>query len=241
MSSYIQLLRRLDAEEAESEAAARSDASATAVRQEAHGGADAAPKVVPFVPVRMEEEISFVADETSRSPGLDSLLDRLRGLLPARQPRRVVFSAASGEEAVTVFLQNLAARAVARGMTAVHLSVKQADGRTVLTAPNGEARSLSISPDAEEMPELAPLLGASAAELPLVIIEAPPLGSSGDAALIARACEGLVIVAQPGRTDRAALRAAAERARESGCRTLGIVMNDAPERIPAWLRRLIST
>ncbi len=47
---------------------------------------------------------------------------------------------------------------------------------------------------------------------------------SVDAVLLGAACDGLVLVAEDGVTDRSALRAAADRARDSGCRPLGVVL-----------------
>jgi Mrp family chromosome partitioning ATPase len=56
--------------------------------------------------------------------------------------------------------------------------------------------------------------------------------------LLARACDGLVIVAQSEVTHREALQLAAERARVVGCRTLGVVMHATKAPIPRWMRRV---
>ena len=72
----------------------------------------------------------------------------------------------------------------------------------------------------------------------MVIIEAPPLGISVDAAMIARACDGLVLVVEAQNTPREALRDAIERADTVGCQILGIVMEGRPEYRPPWLRKL---
>jgi Mrp family chromosome partitioning ATPase len=72
----------------------------------------------------------------------------------------------------------------------------------------------------------------------MVIVEAPPLGVSVDAAVIARACDGLVLVVESQTTPREALRDAIERADTVGCQILGIVMEGRPEWRPPWLRKL---
>jgi Mrp family chromosome partitioning ATPase len=72
----------------------------------------------------------------------------------------------------------------------------------------------------------------------MVIIEAPPLGISVDAAMVARACDGLVLVVEAQTTPREALRDAIERADTVGCQILGIVMEGRPEWRPPWLRKL---
>jgi Mrp family chromosome partitioning ATPase len=73
----------------------------------------------------------------------------------------------------------------------------------------------------------------------LVVITGPPLANSIDAALLACACDGLVIVAESEITDRKALHIAAERARIAGCRTLGVVMHGTKDHLPKWIRRIV--
>ena len=73
----------------------------------------------------------------------------------------------------------------------------------------------------------------------LIVITGPPLAASVDAALLACACEGLVIVAESEVTERAALQIAADRARIAGCRTLGVVMHRTKDRLPGWVRRMV--
>lgn len=51
-----------------------------------------------------------------------------------------------------------------------------------------------------------------------------PVLRSVDAVLLGAAGDGLILVAEDGVTERAALRAAADRARDGGCRTLGVVL-----------------
>ncbi len=74
----------------------------------------------------------------------------------------------------------------------------------------------------------------------LTIIQAPPLLHSVDAALVARACNGLVLVVEPLHTAREMLRTAVERARTADCRILGLAISGAREWLPRWLRRLFA-
>jgi hypothetical protein len=73
-----------------------------------------------------------------------------------------------------------------------------------------------------------------------IAIAAPPLDSSVEAALLARACDGLVIVVESEVTPRESLHRAVRLARASGCRLLGLVMSEPKARLPSWWRRLIS-
>ncbi|MBX3025247.1 hypothetical protein KF840_10085 [bacterium] len=94
----------------------------------------------------------------------------------------------------------------------------------LLRARDGDAAPLPLPLDG---PELGAALRAwldAQPPAPLRLIEAPPLQRSLDAVLLAGACDGLLLVAETGVTTRAALRAAAERAREGGCVTVGVVL-----------------
>ena len=72
----------------------------------------------------------------------------------------------------------------------------------------------------------------------VVIIQAPPLGIAVDAAMVARACDGIVLAVEANTTPREALRQSIERANTVGCRVLGIVMQGRPEWRPHWIRRI---
>jgi hypothetical protein len=73
-----------------------------------------------------------------------------------------------------------------------------------------------------------------------IVIAAPPLDTSVEAALLARACDGLVIVVESEVTPRESLQRSVRLARASGCRLLGLVMSEPKPRLPSWWRRLIS-
>jgi Mrp family chromosome partitioning ATPase len=76
------------------------------------------------------------------------------------------------------------------------------------------------------------------AEHQVVIVQAPPLGITIDAAMVARASDGLLLAVEANATPREALRQCIERADTVGCQVLGIVMEGRPEWRPRWLRRL---
>lgn len=108
-----------------------------------------------------------------------------------------------------------------------------------LVARSAEVPPLTVDLNGSAAPgELSAWLDGAAVDSDLVLLEAPPLADSIDAALLACACDGLVIVADAEVTPRSALQVAAERAQVAGCRTLGVVMNGAKERMPSWMRRL---
>lgn len=89
-------------------------------------------------------------------------------------------------------------------------------------------------------PELVSWLDEARSQHDVVIIEAPPLGLSVDAAVVARACDGLILIVEPRVTTSAALLASVERADAVGCRILGVVTQGKTETLPAWLRQLIN-
>lgn len=73
----------------------------------------------------------------------------------------------------------------------------------------------------------------------LALIIGPSLATGVDAALLARAAGGLVLVAESGVTRREALEAAVERAREVECHLAGIIMTGRASWLPEWLRTLV--
>jgi hypothetical protein len=112
---------------------------------------------------------------------------------------------------------------------------------TIVTAAHDPATTAhAVDLDAGLTPDaLGAWIDRVAPHSDLVIVTGPPLATSIDAALLACACDGLVIVAESEVTERAALQVAAERARIAGCKTLGVVMHGAKDRMPGWLRRLM--
>jgi capsular exopolysaccharide synthesis family protein len=64
----------------------------------------------------------------------------------------------------------------------------------------------------------------------MVIVDAPPLLPVADAAVIATATDGAIVVARHGRTTREQLREAVSRLDNVGARIFGVVMNMIPRR-----------
>jgi Mrp family chromosome partitioning ATPase len=137
----------------------------------------------------------------------------------------------------------LARHAERHGMSAfVAELVAGANGPTLVprAAAEGARETFAVDLNGGAAPgELSGWLERAAAGSDLVLLEGPPLAQSIDAALLACACDGLVIVADAEVTPRAALHVAAERAQIAGCRTFGVVMTGTKDRTPTWMRRLL--
>lgn len=204
---------------------------------------------VPVVPVVARAPETRPAHDTRRErafateshPGIATLLENIRLISNGRESRIVVFSGASTAEAVTFLADALATHAERSGMRTFVGTLGRTSQGPALLPPNGStAGALSVDLDAGSSPQaVTGWVESIAPGSDLAILTGPPLATSIDAALLACACDGLVIVAESEVTDRAALQVAAERARIAGCKTLGVVMYGAKNRVPGWLRRLI--
>jgi hypothetical protein len=180
---------------------------------------------------------------TEAHPGIATLLDNIRMLSSGRARRVVVFCGASNAEAVTALAGDLATHAERSGMSSFVGTLTRTSGGSVVTPALGssiDAAPLEVDLDAgAPTAELDGWVERVAPGSDLIVITGPPLAMSIDAALLACACDGLVIVAESEVTERAALQVAAERARIAGCRTLGVVMHGTKDRLPGWIRRLM--
>lgn len=94
--------------------------------------------------------------------------------------------------------------------------------------------ALLVQPTADHLERWLERSGAD-----FVLIEAPPLDVAADSALLARVCDGLVLVVESAVTSRDALRRAVRLAEASRCRLMGLVMREERRALPAWLRRLL--
>jgi len=74
------------------------------------------------------------------------------------------------------------------------------------------------------------LLGKLRETYDMVIIDAPPLLPVADAAILATATDGAIIVTRHGKTTRDQLEGAATRLKTVGARTFGVVLNMVPKR-----------
>ncbi len=179
--------------------------------------------------------------------GIPTLLENLRMLANGRSTRTIVFAGASvgdGAQQVAIGLAEHASRNGSQPFVA-ELAGTAAQSRLVpitnaLEGPASSPRILAIDLDAGVQPEhIYGWIAEAAPRAELVILMGPPLATSIDSALLARGCDGLVIVAESEVTERAALQVAADRARVAGCRTLGVVMHGTKEHVPSWIHRLI--
>jgi len=158
--------------------------------------------------------------------GIACLLDNIRAHAKEGPIRTVVLAGVSGSEPVRAITTGLATHARQRGINVVLGDLVPAPGplRLVERSGNEALRIDDLPPDVD-----------------LMVIQAPPLTESVEGALFANACDGLVIVAERAVTERASLKAAAERARKAGCNTLGVVVTGDKDKLPTWLRRLLGS
>ena len=80
--------------------------------------------------------------------------------------------------------------------------------------------------------QMSDVLAALAAEVDIVILDAPPLLPVTDAAILARATDGAVLVVQAGRTKRDQVNRSLEALKGVDSRLIGTVVNRAPRRGP---------
>lgn len=175
-------------------------------------------------------------------PGVATLLDAIRLISNGRPTRIVVFCGASNAEAVTTLADDLVTHANGSGMPAFLATLTRTANGPALVPAHGSTMDAVLPIDLNGTPSADALAGWSEKVGPdadLVVITGPPLATSIDAALLACATDGLVIVAESEVTERAALQVAAERARIAGCKTLGVVMHGSKNRLPGWLSRLM--
>jgi hypothetical protein len=176
--------------------------------------------------------------------GIATLLDKIRALGGGQATRTLVFAGAAASDSVHAVSDGLARHAEHCGMHVLvaELIVREGGHRLVAVGAveHDDERTRAINVHGAGAPaELNAWIDRVAGTRDLVILEGPPLAESIDAALLACACDGLVIVADAEVTPRAALQAAAERAQIAGCRTLGVVMNGTKDRVPSFVRRLM--
>jgi Mrp family chromosome partitioning ATPase len=180
--------------------------------------------------------------------GVAALFENLRVLATRRATRTVVFAGASVGTGVDLVATALASHAARSGSRVFVAELAGRGGRSLLapfaTASNPDANVPGLAVDLDaglSADQLHAWIGRAAPSVDLVVLIGPPLASSIDAALLAGACDGLVIVAESEKTERVALQTAAERARATGCRTLGVVMHGTKDQLPRWMRRLMGT
>lgn len=168
------------------------------------------------------------------------LLDSLRASDTRYSSPGVVLASAGGHASVRQVVDGLVRQARTMG-------VRIALAELVL---EGDERVLRSREDDASMPTATKLelTGAGSDQIlrdwferataghDLLIVEGPPLTQSVDAALLARAGDGLSIVLEPRLTTREEFETAIERTRASGCFVLGLVMSHHQHWLPRFLR-----
>ena len=196
----------------------------------------------PAAPIELKPPVPRPAAPLSAEGqrGIATLFDNIRALASGRATRVLVFAGAAATDSVCAVTEALARHAQRHGMRVFIAELARTGGGATLVSRMPSAPApLTIDLDGGAAPgELNAWVNDTAGDTDLVVLEAPPLADSIDAALLACACDGLVIIADTEVTPRGALQIAAERAQVAGCRTLGVVMNGTKERLPSWMRRL---
>lgn len=200
---------------------------------------DAAPEPMELPALR-------VAEVAAPLEGLEGIYHNVRALVRSQSPARVVFAGADSADASRSVVIGIAEHACKRGQRVVMAELMDPSGRTLLVrlaTPNSQTHSAPLLEldlhglDARE--RITQWLERELPETDLLLIAGPALSESVDSALLASACDGLIIVAESGVTDREAIATAAERAKVTNAPTLGVVVDGTRDRLPAWLRRWI--
>jgi capsular exopolysaccharide synthesis family protein len=74
-----------------------------------------------------------------------------------------------------------------------------------------------------------------------VLIDTPPLSRTADGALLGKLTDGVILVAQAERTDRALLATTREQMEKAQSRVLGVVLTHTKDYIPYFLRRYVGS
>jgi hypothetical protein len=187
-----------------------------------------------------------------------SLLESLRALATDLPVPTVVIAGIESEDSARAVIAGINIQAHLHGLRLVLAKLVPQQGHRVLRkrVPRTETSSTSISRD-ETFDSHGPaamgieMVGApdpavlrewyerAAEGNDLLIVEAPPMLRSVDAALLGRACDGLVLVIKALATKQEDLEAAVEKARAAGCPPIGLVIADHSEWLPRTLRKFL--
>jgi capsular exopolysaccharide synthesis family protein len=78
-----------------------------------------------------------------------------------------------------------------------------------------------------DSPAMDRLLAFLRGRFEAVVVDAPPILSATDSALLASRTDGVILVVRAGKSEKDAIAAAIEQLRQVGARILGMVVNDA--------------
>jgi Mrp family chromosome partitioning ATPase len=263
MSNYFQTLKRLEREQARDKADVMRPRTRIEHVTPPSAGGEGADMPRALAPEVIQQPA--VVDERTVG-GFSALFDNLRALGNGAPVGTVVLAGASTAESVERVATGLASEIARNDVRVLVAELYRSGGNPMLrvrmASPTEKSeagryglatkRRAETAVDAGDLPKPArlDLRGGPVTETirqwleqahthhEMVIIEAPPLGISVDAAMVARASDGLVLVVEAHTTPREQLRDAIERADTVGCQLLGIVMEGRPEWRPLWLRKL---
>jgi hypothetical protein len=186
-----------------------------------------------------ERPIGSLVSETDpiRRAWAGILLDNLLALSAGSGVRSIVIAAAAGEPVNGGVVGPLVTEVENRGLSVLTASLETRAGRSILSADVARMRRRAyansrlpaaqlslVLPGGAVPEEFRTWLGAAHEDYDLVIIAGPPLDQSPDSPLLARACDGLVLIAEAEATSREDLRLAADRSRATGCNIFGVVV-----------------
>jgi hypothetical protein len=198
------------------------------------------------------------ADGDGHTPYL-KLFDNLRARNGSESVSTLVLVGAGIDDTPTTVTNGLATLARRRSLNVLVADIEEGMSQPVLNPRNRGLRDQGpVAARANTLDEARPYVssialnlrgGPIAADLAcwldaarddhdLTIVQAPSLGASVDGALLARACDGLVIVIDPVHTTKDMLRRSVERAQTIGCRILGLVMKGTQSELPGWMNRV---
>lgn len=263
MSEYFRILNRVEEEHADADlnegskrlldgaakeakpaAPKRNKNKAPAPRNDAQRTATATPATTPAKPI-VRKKAARAHRPEDRSASFARTFDNLRAIAAESGLTRIVIAGASAGEDVDSVIEGLAAQAERHQLTAVFSELDETGNGYVLrersrygaggpaTEPANFRLTSGTAPDAFDA-WLDRTLQAS----DMVMIKAPGLGQSVDAALLARNTDGIIVVVESDVTTKEDLKLAVERVRSVGCRVLGLIASGTEDDTPAWLRQI---
>lgn len=184
---------------------------------------DRLPRVIAFLGPQGREGASTVALQFAQTLARDP---EVRPLLVDGNVRRPSYEVDSGRRMAVLDPQLLPGSGGDRAVVTANL--------LVVPAPDELRRTGVYSPTS-----MREVLDEAANGFDWVVIDAPAVLESPDAAAIAALADGVVIVVQGGRTKRPVLTRSAELVRKAGGRVLGSVLNRRRLEIPEFIYRRI--
>ena len=183
-----------------------------------------------------------------------ALLESLRALRTGLDVPTVVIAAVEKAEAARPVIAGLIIQSHLRGLRLSLGKLVPGQGYRLLRKrlPRGAGEDGTRPPRVGEDDDLAlRMVGApdseklrrwyevAAKDRDLLLIEAPPLLSSVDAALLGRACDGLILVSRSMVTRQEDLETALERAKAAGCPPIGLIIDKHREWLPRLIRKIL--